>query len=321
MFRKNLGIDIGATQISICSAEDGLLLKEPAVAAVDVDTGEVCEAGNAALRAVEARPDRYCKVEPLWDDLLGNARVLSAMLRIFMRRAVGRTVLRPQVMISIPCDLGEVQVNAIEDAALAAGASKAHLLEAPLCAALGAGVDFSAPVARMVMHIGASRTEIAVIFIGEMVTHLTIPSGGNRFDSAIIHYMRDTHNLYIGKKTAEQIKLRIATVKDEKPKKIDVKGRCMETKQRRIVSISSRDMLGAIQEPLAEIMDAFIAVVDQLDDDMRADIAKHGVLLTGGGVITGLDWFINQLFKIRARRAPNAEVAAVEGAALALARL
>ena len=151
MFRKNIGIDIGSTQISICTAEDGLLLKEPSCAAVDIDTDEVVEAGKVAARMVEESPNKYRLCWPVWEPVVKCADILSSMLRILLRRAVGRTVLRPQMMISIPCNLTEAQANAVEDAALAAGASKAHLLEAPICAALGAGVDFSEEIAKEIL--------------------------------------------------------------------------------------------------------------------------------------------------------------------------
>ena len=321
MFRKNIGIDIGTTQISICTAEDGLLLKEPSCAAVDIDTDEVVEAGKVAARMVEESPDKYRLCWPVWEPVVKCADILSAMLRILLRRAVGRTAFRPQMMISIPCNLTEAQANAVEDAALAAGAAKAHLLEVPICAALGAGVDFSLPVAHMLVHMGASATEIAVIFIGEMVAHTTVTTGGAQFDSAIIRYMRSKYKLYIGKRTAEQIKIRLLTVKDEAPRTLDIRGRCMETKEPRVVTLSSREMLSAVSEPLAEVMDGIVSTLDQIGDDMRADIAKEGILLTGGGVLAGFDWFLGQLFKVKVRRAENAANAAVEGAALALSRL
>ena len=321
MFRKNIGIDIGTTQISICTAEDGLLLKEPSCAAVDIDTDEVIEAGKVAVRMVESSPDKYRLCWPVWEPVVKCADILSAMLRILMRRAVGRTAFRPQIMVSIPCNLTEAQANAVEDAALAAGAAKAHLLEAPICAALGAGVDFSSPVAHMLIHMGASNTEIAVIFMGEMVAHVTVSTGGSKFDSAIIRYMRAKHKLSVGKRTAEQIKIRLLTVKDEDARTLEVKGRCIETKEPRVVSLSSREMLAAISEPLAEVMDGIVSTLDQIGDDMRADIVKEGILLTGGGVISGFDWFLNQLLKVKVRRAENAANAAVEGAAMALSRL
>ena len=322
MLRKNLGIDIGTRQISICSPEEGLLLREPSAAAVEIDTDEVVEAGAAALRLVDANLDRLRLCWPVWDPVVKSAGILSDMLRILLRRAVGRTMLKPQVMVAIPCDLTEAQTNAVEDAVLAAGAARVHLLEAPLCAALGVGFDFSSPVGQLLVHVGASRTEVAMIFIGEMVTHLTIPVGGTQFDSAIIDYMRKKHGLYIGKRTAEQIKIRIGTVaKTAEEKSLDVKGRCMQTKTPRVVTISSKEMLGALMEPLTSVLDAIIAVIEQTGDDMRADIVKGGVVLTGGGLLSGLDEFLDEVMGLRVRRAANAETAAVEGAAAALERL
>lgn len=322
MLRKNLGIDVGTKQISIYSLEEGLLLHEPSVAAVDIDTNEVVEAGKPALRLVDANPDRLRLCWPVWDPIVKSADILSSMLRILLRRAVGRTMLRPQIMVSIPCDLTEAQTNALEDAVLSAGASRVHLLEAPLCAALGVGLDFSSPVGQLIVHIGASRTEVAMIFIGEMVTHLTVPVGGSAFDSAIIEYMRKRHELFIGKRTAEQIKLRIGMIaKSAEEKHLDVKGRCMKTKEPRIVTLSSKEMLGALTEPLTSILDAIVSVIEQTGDDMRADIAKGGVVLTGGAVLSGMDQFLDEVMGLRIRLAANAETAAVEGAAVALSRL
>ena len=322
MLRKNLGIDVGTKKISIYSIEEGLLLHEPSVAAVDIDTNEVVEAGKPAMRLVDANPDRLRLCWPVWDPIVKSADILSSMLRILLRRAVGRTVLRPQIMASIPCDLTEAQTNALEDAILSAGASRVHLLEAPLCAALGVGLDFSSPVGQLIVHIGASRTEVAMIFIGEMVTHLTVPVGGSAFDSAIIEYMRKRYELFVGKKTAEQIKLRIGMIaKSAEEKHLDVKGRCMKTKEPRIVTLSSKEMLGALTEPLTSILDAIVSVIEQTGDDMRADIAKGGVVLTGGAVLSGMDQFLDEVMGLRIRLAANAETAAVEGAAVALSRL
>ena len=322
MLRKNLGIDIGSRQISICSSDEGLLLREPAVAAVDCDTNEVVAAGNSAQRLVDANPDRLRLCWPVWDPVVKSADVLSSMLRMFIRRAVGRTMLRPQIMVSIPCDLTESQTNAVEDAVLEAGASRVHLLEAPLCAALGVGIDFSSPVGQLIVHIGASRTEVAMIFIGEMVTHLTIPVGGVQFDSAIIQHMRNKHGVFIGKRTAEQIKIRIGTVaKTAEETHLDVRGRCMNTREPRIITLTSKEMLGAMIEPLTSVLDAIVAVIEQTGDDMRADIVKSGIVLTGGGLLDGMDKFLDEVLGVRVRRAANAETAAVEGAAVALTRL
>ena len=322
MLRKGIGIDIGTTQTSIYETEGGLLLKEPTVAALDLDTNKVLEAGVPAVRLEKQAPDRVRLCWPVWDPVVKSADILAAILQIFLRRALGRTLLRPQVMLSIPCDLTEAQTNAVEDAVLAAGASRVHLLEAPLCAALGVGFDFSKPHGQMLVHVGASRTEAAVIFLGDMVTHVTSHVGGNRFDSAIIHYMRSKHQLYIGQRTAEQIKKRIGIVAEHKEQKtLEVKGRCMQTRERRIVTLSSKEMLGALKEPLAAVLDAAMTVVEKSGDEMKADIAKGGIVLSGGGVLQGLDQFLADVMGLRTRVASNADTAAVEGAAKALARI
>lgn len=322
MFRKGIGLDIGTTQTTICSVDDGVLLKEPTVAAIDVDTDEVMEAGEAAIRMVNESPDKMRLCWPVWDPVVKCAGILSAILRIFFRRAIGRTVLRPQVMVSIPCDLTEAQSNAVEDAVLAAGASRVHLLEAPLCAALGVGLDFASPTGQMLVHVGASRTEAAMIFIGDMVTHVTVQTGGIQFDNAIIRYMRNKHKLYIGQRTAEQIKIRLTKLDaNHEEKKLDVKGRFVDTKVPRVVTLSSREMLGALRVPLSAVLDAIVSVVEQTGDDMRADIAKGGIVLTGGAVLSGMDQLLADVMGLRARVVANADTAAAEGAALALERL
>ncbi len=319
---KKIGIDIGTTQITVCSADGALLLKEPSVAAVDIDTGKVVEAGAPALRLAKEAQDHIRLVWPVWDAVIKASEVLAALLRILFRRALGRTLLRPQVMLAIPCDLTEAQMNAVEDALLAAGASRVHLLEAPLCAALGAGFDFSTPTGQMLVHVGASRTEVAVVFLGDMVTHATAHVGGTRFDSAIIHYLRNKHQLYISRRTAEQIKIRIGNIAEhDAPKTLEVRGRCMNTRELRIVTLSSKEMLGALREPISELLDAVLSVVERTADEMRADIGRCGVVLTGGGILLGLDQFLADVMGLRTRVAKNADTAVAEGAAKALSRL
>ncbi len=322
MLRKGVGIDIGTTQISICSAQGGLLLREPNVAAVEIGSGKVLEAGAPALRMVKQAPDRMRLCWPVWDPVVKCAGILSDIVRIFLYRALGRTVMKPVVMVSIPCDLTEAQTNAVEDAVLAAGAYRVYLLEAPLCAALGVGFDFSSPTGQMLVHIGASRTEAAVVFLGDMVTHRTVSVGGNQFDSAIIHHLRNKYQLYIGRRTAEQIKMRIAMVAEhDEPKTLEVKGRCMQTRELRVIKLSSKEMLGALREPLSALLDTVVSVVEQTGDEMRADIAKGGVVLTGKGVLPGLDQFLADVMGLRTRVALNADTAVAEGAAKALLKL
>lgn len=319
--RRKIGLDIGTTQTTICTADEGVLLKEPTVAAVDADTDEVLEAGNAAIALQSESPDRVKLVFPVWDQLVKASGILSAMLRIFFRRAIGRTALRPRVMVSIPCDLTEAQINALEDAVLAAGASHVHLLEAPLCAALGTGFDFSYPVGQMLVHIGASRTEAAMIFLGDMVTHVTVPVGGNQFDSAIMQYLRQRHGIFVGKRTAEQVKLRIGRLIPDKGKKLEVRGRSVVDKSPKVVSIYEPEMLVALKDVMIEVLDAIMSVIELTGPDMKADITKTGIMLTGNGVLRGMDQFLADVIGVRAKYAANADTAAAEGALMALERL
>ena len=322
MLRKGLGIDIGTTQISICTTEGGLLLKEPNVAALDVDSEKVVEVGQEALRLYKDLPGRVRLCWPAWDGVVKYADVLSVIMRVFLRRAQGHTLLRPLVMVSIPCDLTEAQVNAVEDAVLAAGARRVHFLEAPLCAALGVGVDFSVPMGQMVVHIGASRTEAAVIFLGDMVAHKTARVGGVRFDEAIARYIRDQYHLHVGRRTAEQIKIRLAIVSDHTDvKSLDVKGRDLTTHEQRIVTVTSDKMKDALKEVLLPVMDVACAMVENTADEMRADIVKGGIVLSGGGILPGMDQFFADFMGVRATIATNADTAAAEGAAKALAKL
>ena len=322
MFRKEIGIDIGTTQITICSAEGGLLYRGPSVAAIDVDGGEILEAGNEALALVKAAPERATLCWPVWDRVVKSANVLSAILRTFLRRALGRTLFRPVAMVCIPCDLTEAQVNAVEDAVLAAGVSRVHLLEAPLCATLGVGFDFSVPKGRMVIHMGASRVEAAVVFLGDMVVHKTTHVAGQSFDLAIVEYMQKAFNMKITRRTAEQIKIRIARVVDHNDVKyLDVKGRDIQTGERRVQTLASKDMMDVLKDVLVPVIDVAYAMVENTVEEMRADIAAGGVVLTGGGILSGVAQLLADALGVRVSVAANAETAAAEGAARALARL
>ena len=322
MLRRNLGIDIGTKQISICSADEGLLLREPSVAAIEIGSDEVVAVGRRALALASKHPQRLRLCWPVWDPVVENVQVLSVMLKMLIDQAIGRTFLRPHMVISVPCDLTDAQADAVEDAVKKAGvARECSLLAAPLCAALGAGVDISVPVGQLLVHVGASRTEVAIIFVSEMVTQMTIPVGGVQFDSAIMEYVQQRHGLMIGKRAAEQIKMRIGTVyKAAEEKRIEVKGRRADNGEPGSVTLSSKEMLGAMVDPLTAILDAIISVIEQTSEDMRADVAKGGITLTGGGLLADMDKFLDEVMGLRVLRPANAETAAAEGAVIAFTK-
>ena len=322
MIRKQIGIDIGSTQISICNSTGELLLREPNVAVLEPHTGKVLAVGREAVNLSKEKKGRVNLCHPAWDGVVKHATVLSTILREFLYRALGRTLLRPHAMISIPCDLTEAQLNATEDAVLAAGVGHVHMLESPLCAALGVGFDFSVPTAQMLIHIGASKTEAAVIFLGDMLIHKTVPVGGKHFDEAIVRYVRDKHQLAINARTAEQLKISIANVADHTEiKSQNIRGRDLKTGDLRVVTLTSDKMKDALKDVLVPIVDVACAMVEGTADEIRVDIAKGGIVLTGGGVLDGLDQFLADIIGVRATTASNANTAAAEGAAKAMLKI
>ena len=322
MIRKQIGIDIGSTQISICNSTGELLLREPNVAVLEPHTGKVLAVGREAVNLSKEKKGRVNLCHPAWDGVVKHATVLSTILRELLYRALGRTLLRPHAMISIPCDLTEAQLNATEDAVLAAGVGHVHMLESPLCAALGVGFDFSVPTAQMLIHIGASKTEAAVIFLGDMLIHKTVPVGGKHFDEAIVRYVRDKHQLAINARTAEQLKISIANVADHTEiKSQNIRGRDLKTGDLRVVTLTSDKMKDALKDVLVPIVDVACAMVEGTADEIRVDIAKGGIVLTGGGVLDGLDQFLADIIGVRATTASNANTAAAEGAAKAMLKI
>ena len=322
MLRKEIGIDIGTTQISICTPDGVLLLREPNVAVLDPDTGKVLATGHGALRLHKERKGLVQLCYPARDGVVKHANVLSAILREFLYRALGRTFLRPHALVCVPCDLTEAQIAATEDAVLAAGVSRVHLLETPLCAALGVGFDFSVPTAQMIIHVGASRTEAAVIFLGDMLIRKTAHVGGVHFDEAIRRYMLEKYQLSISGRMAEQIKIRFVRVDDHDDVTTqEVRGRDATTKELRVVKLKSNEMKEALKNVMFPIVDAALSMAEDSADEIRVDIAKGGVVLTGGGVLRGLGQFLADILGVRASVATNADTAAAEGAAKALAKL
>ena len=322
MLRKEIGIDIGTTQISICTPDGVLLLREPNVAALDPDTGKVLETGHGALRLHKERKGLVHLCYPAWDGVVKYANVLSAILREFLYRALGRTILHPHAMVCVPCDLTEAQITATEDAVLAAGVRRVHLLETPLCAALGVGFDFSVPTAQMLIHIGASRTEAAVIFLGDMLIRRTAHVGGMHFDEAIRRYMLEKYQLSISSRMAEQIKIRFVRLDDHTDVTTqEVRGRDVNSKELRVVKLRSTEMKDALKNVMFPIVDAALTMAEDSADEIRVDIAKGGVVLTGGGVPRGMGQFLADILGVRASVATNADTAAAEGAAKALAKL
>jgi rod shape-determining protein MreB len=242
------------------------------------------------------------------------------MIQYFVRRACGGSIFHPRVIICVPSGITEVEERAVIDAGTQAGARKTYLIEEPVAAALGAGVDIFSSYGRMVVDIGGGTTDIAVISLGGVVLSKSVKVAGNKLDAAIMKYMRRKYNVIIGERTAEQIKIRIGAVYDHPtPKEYNVKGRCLLQGLPKVVKVSSKEMLEAMMEPITEILDAIFSVIENTPPELIGDILKGGILLTGGcSQIYGLDKLITELTGIRTYVAKNPASCVVIGTGKAL---
>lgn len=225
------------------------------------------------------------------------------MIREFLRRALGSTLLKPRVIICIPSGITEVEERAVLDAAKQAGAQRVHLIEEPVAAAIGAGIDINRPDGNMVVDIGAGTTDIAVISLGDVVVRESVKVAGDKFDDAIIRYMRQQHNILIGERTAEAIKIRIGAVYSHpEPQYMEVKGRCLIQGLPRVVAVSSYEIMNALTPPISEVIDAICDVIERTPPELIGDIMRNGIVMTGGGsLLYGFDRLIEHVTNIPTR--------------------
>ena len=321
-FSRNIGIDLGTATVLVYVQGKGIVLQEPSVVAIDTNTDKILKVGEEAQQMLGRTPGNISAVRPLRDGVISQYEVTLKMIQYFIRRACGNMFFQPKVMICIPSGITEVEERAVKDAAREAGAGKVYLIEEPTAAAIGAGLNIYEAEGNMVVDIGGGTTDVAVLSLGGVVVSESIKIAGDKFDEAIMRYVRKKYNVLIGERTAEAIKKHIGAVYDHpKAKTVEVKGRCMKTQEPRVVAVSSKEMLGALTEPLTSILDAILLVIEQAGDDMCADITRGGVMLTGGALLKGMDSFLEDVMGLQVRIASNAETAAVEGAALALSKI
>ncbi len=289
---QDIGVDLGTANTLIFVKGRGIVIREPSVVAIDKDTGKVLAYGNEARRMLGRTPGNIVAMRPLRDGVIAHYDVTEAMLRHFLSRVCGRySLVRPRVVVCVPSGVTSVEKRAVLEAAAVAGARKTYLIEEPMAAALGAGLDISEPTGSMVVDIGGGTADIAVLSLGGIVVSASLRAGGDKFDDAIVRYMKKQHNLAIGERTAEEIKITIGTVDPVgKPKEMDVRGRDLVTGLPRTVTVTSHETYEATQEVVASIVDAVKGVLDKTPPELAADILERGIVLTGGGsLIEGFD--------------------------------
>ena len=300
----DIGIDLGTSSVLVYVKDKGIVLREPSVVAIDNDTNKIVRIGREAQQMLGRAPENISIIRPLKDGVISQYSVTLKMLRYFISHACGTTLIRPRVMICVPAGINEAEEMTVINAANQAGARQTLLIEEPMAAAMGAGIDINGPTGHMVVDIGGGTTDIAVISYGGVVASESIRIAGNELDEAIMAYMRKRHRVLIGERTAEEIKIKVGKVFDvptKKPSEMSVKGRCLVKGLPKVVTFNSKETLDALMEPLTAIIDTICLVIERTPPELLADIYKNGIVLTGGGSkLTGLDKLIEKTTGIKA---------------------
>ena len=304
---KIIGIDLGTTSVLVYVDGSGIVINEPSVVAVDKNTDCITKIGKDAQVMLGRNPGNIEIVRPLRAGVISRYDVTEKMIQFFIRRAVGSSIIRPRLVICIPTGISEVEERAVIDAGTNAGARKTYLVAEPVAAAVGAGVDIDTPTGNMIVDIGGGTTDIAVISMGGIVVSKSIKIAGDKFDEAIMQYVRRKHNILIGEYMAEKIKINIGSVYEHKEiRTMQVKGRCLIQGVPKMVELSSKDMLEAMVEPISAIFDAICDVIEETPPELVGDILKNGVILTGGSSqLSGLDKLMADALAIKTRVAKD----------------
>ncbi len=295
MVATDIGIDLGTASILVYIRGKGVVLKEPSVVAFDRDTNKIKAIGEDARLMLGRTPGNIVAVRPLRQGVISDYTVTEKMLKYFIQKAVGKKTFRkPRISVCVPSGVTEVEQKAVEDAAYQAGAREVSIIEEPIAAAIGAGIDISKPCGNMIVDIGGGTTDIAVISLGGTVVSTSIKIAGDDFDEAIVRYMRKKHKLLIGERTAEDLKIKIGTAfKMPESDNMNVRGRDLVTGLPKTVEVSSEETEEALRETTSQIVEAIHGVLEKTPPELAADIADRGIVLTGGGsLLRGLEELI-----------------------------
>jgi len=295
-FGQDIGIDLGTATVIAYVKGKGIVLREPSVVAIDNKTKDVLAVGQEARRMLGRTPGNIVATRPLKDGVISDYTVTEKMLKYFIGKIGGKTLFAPRIMICIPSQVTEVEKRAVIDAATQAGARKVYLIEEPIAAAIGAGIDISKPCGNMVVDIGGGTTDIAVISLGGPVVHTSIKIAGDKFDEAIVKYIKRKHNMMIGERTAEELKVNIGCVYPKiQDLEMDIRGRDLLTGLPKTITIHSSEMQEALMEPAMSIVDAVHSVLERTPPELAADISDKGIYMTGGGcLVDGLDKLLQE---------------------------
>lgn len=295
MLSTSIGIDLGTASVLVYIRGKGIVMREPSVVAINSnEDNQVVAVGEEARRMIGRTPSNIRAIRPLRDGVISDYQYTEKMLKYFIQRAIGRRFLKPVIAVCVPSGVTDVEKKAVMDATYQAGAREVHIIEEPIAAAIGAGIDISKPVGSMVVDIGGGTCDIAVISLGGIVVSDSIKVAGDRFDEAIVRFMRKRYNLLIGERTAEDVKIAIGSAYsfDEK-RTMDVRGRNLVSGLPVNQPVTSDDIRDAMQEPISAVVEAIHGVLERTPPELAADIYERGIIMTGGGsLLTGLDRLI-----------------------------
>ncbi len=297
LFSSDMGIDLGTASTLVYLKNEGIVLCEPSVVAIEAGTSNVLAVGEEAKRMLGRTPGNIVAIRPMRDGVIADFDITESMLRYFIKKVHNsRRLVRPRVVIAIPSGITEVEKRAVKDSALHAGAREVYMLEEPVAASIGVGLPIQEPSGNMVIDIGGGTTEMAVISLAGVVFSKSIRIGGDEMDEAIINYLKRTYNLMIGERTAEEIKIRIGSgYPMEEEITMEVRGRDLVAGLPKMITITSEEVREALSEPIAQIIEAVRITLERTPPELSADLIEKGLILAGGGsLLRGLDKLVSE---------------------------
>ncbi len=297
MFSSDMGIDLGTASTLVYLKNEGIVLCEPSVVAIEAGTTNVLAVGEEAKRMLGRTPGNIVAIRPMRDGVIADFDITESMLRFFIKKVHhSRHLVRPRIVIAVPSGITEVERRAVKDSALHAGAREVFMIEEPIAAAIGVGLPIQEPSGNMIIDIGGGTTEMAVISLAGIVFAKSIRIGGDEMDDAIINYLKRTYNLMIGERTAEEIKMRIGSgFPMDEEMTMDVRGRDLVAGLPKMVTITSEEIREALSEPIAQIVEAVRITLERTPPELSADLIEKGLIMAGGGsLLRGLDRLISE---------------------------
>ncbi|MEK7158304.1 MAG: rod shape-determining protein [Patescibacteria group bacterium] len=324
MFIKKIGIDLGTANTLVHVPKRGIVINEPSVVAISVIDRRVLAVGNEAKEMLGRTPDTIIASRPLKDGVIADYRTTESMLRYFINKALGGIRLfRPEVMIAVPAGITSTERRAVIDAALQAGVKAAYIIKEPIAAAIGANIPIGSASGHMIVDIGGGTSEIAVISLGGIVANTSVRIGGNKFDGAIMEFVRKKYGLAIGERTSEELKIKIGSALPMKEKRtMDIRGRDVVTGLPRTVTVTSDDVTEAIQDELRGIIQAVKAVLQDTPPELAADVIDKGMVISGGGgLLRNLDKLLTRAVDVPTYVAEDPLLCVAKGTGVALDNL